>query len=266
MRFSGTKGFTGTITDIGGPTANMYGARCEKNYACGRASCLFPTICSRLCADHCELLRLLNAILKWKGKQKRKINVFVASGVRHDLALASPQYIKLLATHFTGGHLKVAPEHICPNVLELMGKPPFELFGEFEEQFARAGAKAGKEQYIVPYFISSHPGCTCEDTLKLTEYLVSRNWHIRQVQDFIPLPMTTSAAMYFAGRSTKGKNIHIPKGQAEKRLQLSLLQYHDSRNIKAIADYLHSRKAEELLSRIRHIQATAKKNPDRGFE
>jgi len=263
---AGAKGFTGTITDIGGPTANMYGMRCEKTAGCGRASCLFPTICGHLRSDHRELLGLLSAILKWKEKQKRKINVFVASGIRHDLALASPEYINLLAAHFTGGHLKVAPEHICPNVLELMGKPPFELFEQFEEHFVRASKKAGKKQYLVPYFISSHPGCGCEDTLKLTEYLVDKNLRLRQVQDFIPLPLTTSAAMYVASASPKGKTIHIPKGQAEKRLQLSLLQYHDSRNIKAIADYLHSRKAEELLSRIRHIQATAKKNPDRGFE
>ena len=173
-RLSKDKQFHGTISDLGGPTANMYGMNCKKSVSpdpcgrgsfvssCVRSSCLFPSPCKFLNADYKQLLKLMNEILKWKTKGNRKINVFVASGVRHDLALLSPDYIDLLAAHFVGGHLKVAPEHSCPLVLQLMGKPPIEVFEEFENKFQAASRKAGKQQYLVPYFISSHPGCTAD--------------------------------------------------------------------------------------------------------
>ena len=249
------RGFGGTISDIGGPTANMYGMECGKGGRCVRTSCLFPSICPHLKADHAKMVRLMEAVLKWQGGKARKVKTFVASGVRHDLALRSPEYMELLARHFVGGHLKVAPEHYCPHVLKLMGKPSFEVFEQFEERFMNLSRKAGREQYLVPYFISSHPGCSAEDAVRLTEYLVKRNWRVRQVQDFIPIPLTMSAAMYVAGVSPSKKTIFIPRGQGEKKLQLALLQYHDRRNAKMLANYLSSRDRQQLLGRIRQAQS-----------
>lgn len=249
------RGFGGTITDIGGPTANMYGMTCTKTGPCIRTSCLFPSLCPNLKANHSQMLKLMDAVLTWQGRKKQKLRTYVASGIRHDLALQSPEYMQLLARHFTGGHLKVAPEHYCPHVLELMGKPSFEVFEQFEDKFTQMSRKAGQNQYMVPYFIGSHPGCSPEDAIKLTEYLVNRNWRLRQVQDFVPVPLTMSAAMYVSGLSPRKKTIHIPRGQGEKKLQLALLQYHDRRNAKMLANYLSSRNLHKLLTRIRHAQS-----------
>lgn len=249
------RGFGGTITDIGGPTANMYGMTCTKTGSCIRTSCLFPSLCPNLKANHSQILKLMDAVLTWRGGKKQKLRTYVASGIRHDLALQSPEYMQLLARHFTGGHLKVAPEHYCPHVLELMGKPSFEVFEQFEDKFTQMSRKAGQNQYLVPYFIGSHPGCSPEDAIKLTEYLVNRNWRLRQVQDFVPVPLTMSAAMYVSGLSPRKKTIHIPRGQGEKKLQLALLQYHDRRNAKMLANYLSSRNLHKLLARIRHAQS-----------
>lgn len=257
------RGFGGTISDIGGPTANMYGMDCTKSGPCMRTSCLFPSICPNLKADHTKIIRLMEAILKWQGGKGRKLKTFVASGIRHDLALQSPEYMDLLARHFTGGHLKVAPEHYCPHVLELMGKPSFDVFERFEDKFVNLSRKAGREQYLVPYFISAHPGCSPDDAIRLTEYLVNRNWRVRQVQDFIPIPLTMSAAMYVAGLSPRKKTISIPRGQGEKKLQLALLQYHDRRNARMLANYLSARNLHKLLARIRHAQSITDKKKDR---
>lgn len=249
------RGFGGTITDIGGPTANMYGMTCTKTGPCIRTSCLFPSLCPNLKANHSQMLKLMDAVLKWQGGKKQKLRTYVASGIRHDLALQSPEYMQLLARHFTGGHLKVAPEHYCPHVLELMGKPSFEVFEQFEDKFTQMSRKAGQNQYLVPYFIGSHPGCSPEDAIKLTEYLVNRNWRLRQVQDFVPVPLTMSAAMYVSGLSPRKKTIYIPRGQGEKKLQLALLQYHDRRNAKMLSNYLSSKNLHKLLARIRHAQS-----------
>jgi uncharacterized radical SAM protein YgiQ len=257
------KDFGGTISDLGGPTANMYGMGCSKSGPCVRTSCLFPSICPNLRADHTKIIRLMESILKWQGGKKRNIRTFVASGIRHDLALQSPEYIELLARHFTGGHLKVAPEHYCPHVLELMGKPSFGVFEEFEQKFTTLSRKAGREQYLVPYFISAHPGCSPDDAVRLTEYLVNRNWRVRQVQDFVPVPLTMSAAMYVAGLSPRKKTVYIPKGQSEKKLQFALLQYHDRRNARMLTNYLSSRNLHKLLTRIRHAQSVTERKKER---
>jgi radical SAM superfamily enzyme YgiQ (UPF0313 family) len=139
-----------------------------------------------------------------------------------------------------------------------MGKPSFELFEEFESCFQEASSQAGKEQYQVPYFISGHPGCTADDTLALTEYLVARNWRLRQVQDFTPIPLTVSTAMYVSGRDTRGRKIYVARGRGEKRLQMALLKYHEKRNDKSIAQFLHTRGRSNLLARIRKRQRTEK--------
>jgi len=257
------KGFGGAISDLGGPTANMYGMSCSQSGVCARASCLFPSVCPNLKADHTKLIRLMEAILKWQGGKGRKLRTFVASGIRHDLALQSPEYMDLLARHFTGGHLKVAPEHYCPHVLELMGKPSFDVFEEFEQKFTDLSRRAGRRQYLVPYFISAHPGCSPDDAIRLTEYLVNRNWRVRQVQDFVPVPLTMSAAMYVAGLSPRKRTVYVPRGQGEKKLQFALLQYHDRRNARMLANYLSGRNLHKLLARIRHAQSIAEQKKGR---
>ncbi len=245
--------FRGTISDIGGPTANMYGTNCAVDQACSRSSCVFPSVCSNLHLDFGPLMEMMEAFARWKGGSRGRRHVYVASGVRHDLVLHSREYLDLLVAHFVGGHLKVAPEHFCDQVLRLMGKPSFEVFREFEDQFDNACRRAGREYYLVPYFISSHPGCTLDDAVKLTEYLVSRNWQPRQVQDFVPVPLTRSTAMYVSGRDEKGRTIHVPSGRAEKRLQAALLQYYRGANAKVITEHLRAGGHARLLKDMQRI-------------
>ena len=242
--------FRGTISDIGGPTANMYGTNCAAEHPCARTSCVFPSLCKSLDLDFGPLLEMMEAFVRWKGDGAGKRNVYVASGIRHDLALHSREYLDLLVKHFVGGHLKVAPEHSCDEVLRLMGKPSFELFEQFESRFNDACRRAGKELYLVPYFISAHPGCTLEHAAKLTEYLVSRGWKPRQVQDFVPVPLTPSTAMYVAEQDAAGRRIHVPSGRREKRLQAALLQYYREPNAKLIAEHLRSTGHADLLKEI----------------
>jgi len=247
--------FRGTIVDLGGPTANMYGMQCSRKDQCPRPSCLLPSLCRNLKLDHKPLMEMMESFLRWKQKGGRKTNVYVASGIRHDLALQSQEYIELLVGSFVGGHLKVAPEHYCNKVLGLMGKPPFELFEEFEERFNEVSHRAGKEQYLVPYFISSHPGCTTQDALALAEYLVSRSWRPRQVQDFVPIPLALSTAMYVSETDSNGQKIYVPRGRRDKRLQAALLQYYQPRYEKIIADFLKSVRRNDLLGKIRNLQS-----------
>jgi len=233
--------FRGTIPDLGAPTANMYGMSCRNAAACPRPSCLWPQICPNLRADYTALMALMEDMLRLKG-----IKTFVASGVRHDLALRDRDYIRLLVGRFTGGHLKVAPEHKSARVLGHMRKPSFEKFLEFESLFAQESRRAGKEQYLVPYFVSGHPGCTEEDALELTEFLLSRNWKVRQVQDFTPIPLTYSAAMYVAERDMAGRKIFVPKGHGAKTLQMRLLRYGEKESRSTVKDALRKRKRERL--------------------
>jgi len=214
--------FRGTIPDLGAPTANMYGMSCKNAAACARPSCIWPEICPNLRVDYSALMALMEDMLRLKG-----IKTFVASGVRHDLALKDRNYVRLLVSRFTGGHLKVAPEHKSARTLGHMRKPPFEKFLEFESLFEQESRRAGKEQYLVPYFVSGHPGCTEEDALELTEFLVGRNWKVRQVQDFTPIPLTYSAAMYVSERDLSGRRIFVPKGHGAKTLQMRLLRFHE---------------------------------------
>jgi uncharacterized radical SAM protein YgiQ len=257
-RFRSHRDFHGTIFDIGGPTANMFGMKCSKAGTCSKPSCIFPAICKNMRVDYGSQLRMFEAFLKWKTTGTKKSNVYVASGIRHDLALQNSDYIDTLTRHFVGGHLKVAPEHYCPHVLDLMGKPGFEIFEEFEARFTEATRKAGKEQYLVPYFISAHPGCQTDDAIKLTEYLVRRRWRPRQVQDFVPVPLTLSTAMFVSGQNTKGQEIHIPHGRAEKRLQAALMQYYQKQNVKIISDCLRNSRRSELLREIQRLHFTSR--------
>jgi uncharacterized radical SAM protein YgiQ len=248
--------FHGTIFDIGGPTANMFGMKCSKAANCSKPSCIFPAICKNLRVDYKEQLKMFDAFLKWKTTGPKKINVYVASGIRHDLALESNEYLDMLAKHFVGGHLKVAPEHYCPRVLNLMGKPGFDAFEEFESRFNEASRRAGKKQYLVPYFISAHPGCSADDAIALTEYLVRRRWRPRQVQDFVPVPLTMSTAMFVSGRDMRGREIYVPRGRGEKRLQAALLHYWQQGNEKTLGSFLSSKGRGDLLREIRRLQTT----------
>ena len=189
-------------------------------------------------------------------------NVYIASGIRHDLALRNEEYIDLLTHHFVGGHLKVAPEHYCRHVLDLMGKPRFEVFEEFQAHFDESCQRAGKKQYLVPYFLSTHPGCSSNDALKLIEYLLSKSWRPRQVQDFIPIPLTLSAAMYVSGIDAKGRKIYVPRGRREKQLQIALLQYYQPRNRKILNDFLRSEDKGRLLAKVTTAQRRMSQEKD----
>lgn len=242
--------FHGTIADLGGPSANMYGMGCAYADGCTRVSCLSPAPCKHLRIDPGPMLEMMEAFARFGRSGPKRTNVFVASGIRHDLALQSREYLDLLAKHFVGGHLKVAPEHYCPHVLGLMGKPRFEVFEEFEQRFGEACRRAGKEAYLVPYFISAHPGCRPEDALRLTEYLVSRCWRPRQVQDFVPIPLTRATAMYVSGVDTAGRPIHVPRSRREKRLQAALLQYYQPQHGKLLREFLQARGQAALLDAV----------------
>jgi uncharacterized radical SAM protein YgiQ len=249
----GHQQFRGTIVDLGGPTANMYRMECSRAQTCTRASCLSPYPCKHASLGHGPIFEMMEAFVRWSRSFPKRINVFVASGIRHDIALQSPEYLDLLVRYFVGGHLKVAPEHNCPHVLSLMGKPQFEMFEQFEQRFNEARRRAGKKAYLVPYFISAHPGCRPEDASLLTEYLVSRSWRPRQVQDFVPIPLTLSTAMYVAGTDTRKRQIHIPKSRKEKRLQAALLQYYQPKSKKLIIRFLQQKNRPDLLSKINRI-------------
>jgi uncharacterized radical SAM protein YgiQ len=232
--------------------------KCDKAGACNRPSCLYPSVCKNMKVDYNPQLKMFDAFLKWKTTGAKKSNVYVASGIRHDLALHSNDYIDTLTKHFVGGLLKVAPEHYCPHVLELMGKPGFEIFEQFEAKFDEATRKAGKEQYLVPYFISAHPGCQTIDAIKLTEYLVRRRWRLRQVQDFVPVPLTLSTAMFVSEQDAKERSIHIPHGRAEKRLQAAMMQYYLKQNVKTISDCLRDNRRSDLLREIQRLHFTTR--------
>ncbi len=218
--------FRGTISDLGGPTANLYGCRngiretCRK---CRRVSCLHPNICPDLDTGAEPAIRLMRRIRALEGVK----HVFIQSGIRMDVALRNPQYIHELAHHHVSGHLKVAPEHLHPAVLRRMRKTGPESFDRFRKLFEKESQEAGREQYLVPYFISNFPGST-PDEMKEVENLVRRErWKLQQVQDFIPLPMTPAAAMYYSGLDYETATpIHVVRGLAERRVQMRQLRPH----------------------------------------
>jgi uncharacterized radical SAM protein YgiQ len=219
--------FRGTITDLGGPTANMYQMRCKDEAienACRRLSCVFPDVCENLNTDHGPLLTIMKAVREEDGVKK----VFLASGVRYDLAERSPEFVRELAEHHTGGQLSVAPEHSKKDVLDKMKKPGIASYERFAEQFRCASEDAGKSQFLVPYFISGHPGSTLKDMVELAVYLKRNNMRPRQVQDFIPTPMSMATCMYYTGIDPFTREpVYTAKELREKRLQKALLLYWD---------------------------------------
>ncbi|XXF76107.1 YgiQ family radical SAM protein [Myxococcaceae bacterium GXIMD 01537] len=217
--------FRGTITDLGGPTANMYKLKCKSEDIekhCRKLSCVHPGVCENLQTDHGPLIDVMQQVRKEEGVK----HVFIASGVRYDLAERSPEYVKELAAHHVGGQLSVAPEHVSPRVLEKMKKPGIESFERFQNMFACASEEAGKEQYDIPYFISGHPGSSLEDMVDLALWLKKNGKRPRQVQDFIPTPMAMATAMYYSGFDPQTlEPVYTARGLREKRLQKALLLY-----------------------------------------
>jgi uncharacterized radical SAM protein YgiQ len=228
-------GFTGVISDLGGPTANMYRLHCksaEIESACRRPSCVFPGICSNLKTDHAPLINLYRRARALPGVKK----VLIASGVRYDLAIESPEYVKELATHHTGGYLKIAPEAIGEGPLSKMMKPGVGAYYKFKELFDKYSKQAGKEQYLIPYFIAAHPGTRDADMLELALWLKKNGFRADQVQAFLPSPMATATAMYHSGKNPlrritrAGEEVVIPKGVKVRRLHKAFLRYHDPEN------------------------------------
>jgi len=228
-------GFTGQISDLGGPTANMYRIACKDKKieaACRRPSCVFPGICENLNTNHKPLIELYRRARAVPGVKK----VSIASGVRYDLASKSPEYIKELATHHVGGYLKIAPEHTEDGPLNAMMKPGIETYDRFKEIFDKASREAGKEQYVIPYFIAAHPGTTDKDMLELALWLKRHDFRADQVQAFLPTPMTFAAAMYYTGMNPmrrdgrKFENVYIPRSIEQRRLHKAFLRWHDANN------------------------------------
>jgi uncharacterized radical SAM protein YgiQ len=242
--------FRGVVSDLGGPTANMYMMRCESERfegKCRRLSCVHPEICEHLVTDHGPLLDLLKRARSEEGIRR----VFIASGVRYDLAERSPEFIRELAAHHVGGHLSVAPEHVSDDVLKLMKKPGVQSYDRFASAFSCASKDAGKEQYLVPYYISGHPGSTLEDMIDLALYLKRNNLRPRQVQDFIPTPMSLAATMYHTGLDPLSKDasrpVYVPKGLREKRLQKALLLYWDKAHHELAREALRQAGRSDLI-------------------
>lgn len=218
--------FKGVISDIGGPTANMYQMRCtrpEVEAKCKRLSCVHPTICKLLGTDHGPTIELVKNVREEPGIKK----VFVSSGIRMDLAQLSPEYVKELAAHHVGGRLKVAPEHASAGVLDLMKKPSIDNFGVFAEQFRQASNEAGKpKQYLVPYFIASHPGSSLPEMIDLAVYLKRNGYKPDQVQDFIPAPFDIATCMWYTGIDPmSGKEVKVAGKLRDRKLQRALMQF-----------------------------------------
>ena len=212
--------WAGSISDVGGPTANMWGARCSADpSACKRVDCLTPKVCRYFETHEAELVHLLRTLRAVDGVKHLR----VASGVRYDLAGAEGEYLRALVREFVGGQLKIAPEHRCDHVLRLMRKPKFEAFERFLNAFERESHQARKEQYVIPYLISAFPGCTDEDMQALAEWLRERRWKPQQVQCFIPTPGTVATAMFYAGKDSHGNPISVARTDKERMRQHYIL-------------------------------------------
>jgi uncharacterized radical SAM protein YgiQ len=227
----------------------MYGLHCKDERiekACRKLSCVHPEICKNLNTDHRALLDMLRKLRSNKAIR----HLFIASGIRYDLARKSPEFIRELAQNYTGGQLSVAPEHTSAAVLSAMRKPRIENFEVFAEQFQRASAQAGKEQHLIAYFISGHPGCTLEDMIELALYLKSSGIRPRQVQDFIPTPMSVATAMYYTGVDPiSGESLYVARDLREKKLQKSLLLYWDPEQWPLAREALRKAGRSELIGR-----------------
>ena len=241
--------FKGYIHDVGGPTANFRMSACDKQKkygVCKSKQCLFPKPCNNLKIDHKDYIGLLRKLRKLDKVKK----VFIRSGIRFDYLLAddSKEFLEELCKHHISGQLKVAPEHCVNSVLDKMGKPNFEVYLKFADEYKRMNEKLGKEQYLVSYYISSHPGCTLKDAIKLAEYLNSIHYMPKQVQDFYPTPGTISTCMYYTGIDPRTmQKVYIPKSEHEKKMQRALLQYRKKENYFIVKEALIKAGREDLI-------------------
>jgi uncharacterized radical SAM protein YgiQ len=262
-------GFTGVISDLGGPTANMYRLACksrEIESACRRPSCVYPGICPNLNTDHAPLIRLYRRARALPGIRK----VLIASGVRYDLAIESPDYVKELAQHHTGGYLKIAPEALAEGPLSKMMKPGVAAYDRFKELFQRYSKEAGKEQYLIPYFIAAHPGTSDQDMLELALWLKKHGFRADQVQAFLPGPMATATAMYHSGKNPlrritrDSEEVLIPMGLRVRRLHKAFLRYHDPNNWPLLREALRRMGRADLIGSGRRHLVPAHQPPGTG--
>jgi uncharacterized radical SAM protein YgiQ len=247
-----TPGFTGTISDLGGPTANMYRMACKDpkiEASCRRLSCVFPDICPQMNTDHAPLISLYRKARALPGVKR----VLVGSGLRYDLAVRSPEYIKELVTHHVGGYLKIAPEHTEEGPLRHMMKPGIGTYDKFKAMFEKASKEAGKEQYLIPYFIAAHPGTTDEDMLNLALWLKRNNFRLDQVQTFLPTPMALATAMYHTKKSPLkrvergGEEVETVRNGRMRKLHKAFLRYHDPENWPLLRDALRAMGRADLI-------------------
>jgi uncharacterized radical SAM protein YgiQ len=253
-------GFTGVISDLGGPTANMYRIGCktpEIEAACRKPSCVYPGICSNLNTDHSALVHMYRRARSLKGVKK----ILIGSGLRYDLAVQSPEYVKELVQHHVGGYLKIAPEHTENGPLTKMMKPGIGAYDKFKSMFEKYSAEAGKKQYLVPYFIAAHPGTSDADMMNLALWLKKNGFRADQVQTFYPSPMATATAMYHTGRNTLRKvhrkatdddSVDIVRGERRRRLHKAFLRYHDANNWPLLRDALKAMGRADLIGNGKH--------------
>lgn len=251
------KGFTGVISDLGGPTANMYRIGCkspEIEAACRKPSCVYPGICQNLQTDHGPLIKMYRRARALKGVKK----ILIGSGLRYDLAIKSPEYIKELVTHHVGGYLKIAPEHTETGPLSKMMKPGIGTYDKFKQLFEQASAEAGKKQYLIPYFIAAHPGTSDEDMMSLAVWLKKNGFRADQVQTFYPSPMATATAMYHSSKNPLKKvtrdseDVDIVRGERRRRLHKAFLRYHDPNNWPMLREALQAMGRADLIGNGKH--------------
>ena len=244
--------FKGHISDVGGPTANMYRMQCKSKaieQSCRRLSCVYPVICKNLNTDHAPLIKLYQRARELPGIKR----IHVASGLRYDLAITSPEYIKELVTHHVGGYLKIAPEHSEQGPLSKMMKPGMGSYDQFKKLFDKFSKEAGKEQYLIPYFISAHPGTSDTDMLNLALWLKRNGFRLDQVQAFIPTPLAIASAMYHTGKNPlkkvnhRSEKVRVVKKPEQRKLHKAFLRYHDPDNWPMLREALKTMGRADLI-------------------
>ncbi|MDH0182480.1 YgiQ family radical SAM protein [Stutzerimonas stutzeri] len=264
-------GFTGVVSDLGGPTANMYRLACKSHEIekhCRKPSCVFPGICENLNTDHSSLIELYRKARALPGVKK----ILIASGLRYDLAVESPEYVKELVTHHVGGYLKIAPEHTERGPLDKMMKPGIGTYDRFKRMFEKYSKEAGKEQYLIPYFIAAHPGTTDEDMLNLALWLKANGFRADQVQAFYPSPMASATAMYHTGKNPlrkvtyKSEGVTVVKSEEQRRLHKAFLRYHDPKGWPLLREALIRMGRADLIGSGKHQLIPAHQPATEGYQ
>ncbi len=264
-------GFTGVVSDLGGPTANMYRLACKSHEIekhCRKPSCVFPGICENLDTDHSSLIELYRKARALPGVKK----ILIASGLRYDLAVESPEYVKELVTHHVGGYLKIAPEHTERGPLDKMMKPGIGTYDRFKRMFEKYSKEAGKEQYLIPYFIAAHPGTTDEDMMNLALWLKANGFRADQVQAFYPSPMASATAMYHTGKNPlrkvtyKSEGVTVVKSEEQRRLHKAFLRYHDPKGWPLLREALTRMGRADLIGNGKHQLIPAHQPATEGYQ